>query len=392
MRRNLIVPAFIIIICSGYSFLSRNNETNLDERSSIMIALGRYPDLSDKSGNPISLEEYRAGLEFKKYSATGADYKNVFHALMRDNSNGYIYYFFLSLLLKAVGFSLFWLRAFTILTAGINLYLIFVLAGQFQKKRIFQWTTLIMTAFNPVFYEDAILIRSYMLALLGLLLTINFLLKLVSEEGTSRSSFIFYFLSVLLAAGSHYFTISILLAETVIIAWKFLRSSFQWRSFLAGYLFLALVAISWFFLMQPVGWHSLFFIHNSIMQMSKGSDYIFSFKNLIRQWMNASTYFVGFSTQNLGKVRIILKFISAGILFVVTVRIWTMRRSEIKELLLMLIFFSSAFFSLQSFLTGNVTNFIPHYLIFLIPLFILGINTVISELADNNDIRKMSIN
>jgi hypothetical protein len=212
--RNFISILFIISICAIYFYRSKNNYPNSDERSSILIALGKYQSLTDSSGNFVSLGTYEQRLDYKKYDNSNVKIRAVFQNVVNDNTNGYIYYLALAAIIKFIGLKIAFLKAFSILFAAINLYLIYIIAGLFNNSLLTQWIALILTMINPVFYEDATLIRSYMLMLTGVLLSILFLVRIIdSTPITKRSEIVLFFLSVLLAAGSHYLCFPLLLAE-----------------------------------------------------------------------------------------------------------------------------------------------------------------------------------
>ena len=174
---------------------------NEDEKASLVIAMGKFPMLSDQRG----MKEYMTAIDYSRFSGADISFQNVLQSVLNDNSNSSLYYFLLAGLIKLAGLNLIWLRLFSIIIAGINLYLIYIIAGKFQNQTFFQWTAVIQAAINPVFFGDAFLIRSYMLALLGVLLSIYYLLEITVAEKPNRNNYIFYFLSVLLAIGKSLF-------------------------------------------------------------------------------------------------------------------------------------------------------------------------------------------
>jgi hypothetical protein len=375
LKNTYLVLFLIILVCTIYFLYSRNINPNEDERASLVIALGKFPMLSDQR----SMKEYLTALDYTRFSGTDIRFQNVLQSVLNDNSNGSLYYFILAGIIKLTGLNLIWLRLFSIVIAGTNLFLIYTIAGKFQNQTFFQWTAVIQAAINPVFFGDAFLIRSYMLALLGVLLSIYYLLKIMGTEKPDRNNYIFYFLSVLLAIGNHYFTLAVLSAEFVFIFWKF--RAFSWSLLRNGFMFLTLVAAGWFYLLYPVGWHNLSLFQKDIMQKSTlQNGYLFSIKNLLRVWMNAATNFIGFTTDILGKSRVVLKCLAVLFWIGIVFKLCKIAGSFRKEMLLILLIFSSFFYSVQSMITGSLSNFIPHYLFFMVPIFIWSMNTVVSWL------------
>ncbi len=257
MNKKYTVFIFIILACSFYAYLSSSTPANLDEQVSMVIALGKFPPLAEQFQKPHTPKEYLALLNYTQYSRDSITPKNVFQSVINDNSNAAIYYFLLSALIKATGYNLWWPRLLSIALAGINLYWIFLLAGKFQNRVFFMWTTLFMTAVNPVFILNAILIRGYMLALLGCLMSIFFLIEMISEKTPGRRLLCYYFLSVMLAAGSHYYTFSVLAAEFVFIFWFWRKDWATKRKFLLGYGIMIMLVVGWFILSYPVSWNNL---------------------------------------------------------------------------------------------------------------------------------------
>ncbi len=371
---------FVLTVCSFYLYRAKDVGPNMDDRVSIVIALGKFPPLAEIFSRPNALGEYTALLEYTKYSSEKVKFGDVYRSIINDNSNGCIYYFLLAVLIKMVGYNLWWLRSFSVLFSGINLCLIYMLAGKFQNKPLFMWTTLIMLSFNPVFLVNTILLRSYMLALTGCLLSIYFLQKIFTSNGKNSRNYILFFASVLLAAGSHYFTFSVLAAEFVFIVWKWGRFPDERRKFLIGYLFLVLLGASWIYLSFPTSWHNLqYLIRDNLGIAHTSPGYQFSLKNLVLQWLNIFTYFFGFSTDSLGKIRILIKLFTAVLFVLMLSRFRYSYRMAFPHLLPVLIVFSMIFYSFQSAYEGQLINFIPKYLVFITPLVILGINVSLSD-------------
>src|SRR5665213_3465146 len=77
-----------------------------------------------------------------------------------------------------------------------------------------------------------------------------------------------------------------------------------------------------------------------------------------------------------------VKCLSGSLIILSFIRLWTTRRTVQEDLLMFLVFFLVIFYSLQAMVTGHLTNFIPHYLFFIIPLFILCIITVLSDIME----------
>jgi uncharacterized membrane protein len=383
MKNYVFVFFFIVVSCSIYLHRGRYIPFSSDEKVSIVIAMGQFPTLADKFLNPHAPLEYPTLLVYNKYSITDIHFSNVFKSIIQNDGSGFFYYFLLSFLIKAGGYNLIWLRFASVFLAGLNLYLMYILAGKFIKDILFQWTTIIMTAVNPVFIINTILVRSYMLALLCCLLSIYFLLKILSNHKPPISYFIFYFLSLLLAAGSHYFTIAVLGAEFVFISLTWWNVAFKREVFAAGYLLLILIASGWLWLTYPVSWQNLrYLIKDYHHKSQEATGYKLSIVNLIKQWSNITTYFFGFSTDYIGSIRIFLKCITTGLFLWVMYKLWHIRVFPQNKLLLFLIIFSMIFYSLQSVFEGQLFNFIPKYLVFIIPLVILAINIVLASLFE----------
>jgi hypothetical protein len=84
---------------------------------------------------------------------------------------------------------------------------------------------------NPVFYEDATFIRSYMLALTGCLTAAIYLYKICFTESSPGKYYFMYFTGILDSLGSHYFTISLLGGMACFLFWNRAFSAWLFGSF-----------------------------------------------------------------------------------------------------------------------------------------------------------------
>jgi hypothetical protein len=381
--RNFLSILFIILTCAFYLYEGKNNYPNSDERSSILIASGKYQSLTDSLGDFVSPEVYEQRLEFKKYPISNIKLGAVLPSVMNDDTNGFLYYLLLAGIMKFIGQKIILLRVFSVLCAAVNLYLIYFITGKFKDNISTQWIALILTAINPVFFEDAILIRSYMLMLTGILLSILFLLRIMDTERPIASKDLsFFFLSVLLAAGSHYLCFPLLLAEFCFIIYKYKNTTKLLIRFGVGYLFLLAIAIGWAYVSYPLGWKNLGGLHEAVLKLSKQSpNYIFSVKNLVREWGNAFTYFVGFETESFGRSRVILKISAFLFLTCMFIKFFSLNHSVNSKMLKFVVILSMFIMTIQSVFTHYLFNFLPHYLIYLVPFFIWVIAISITELS-----------
>jgi hypothetical protein len=131
-----------------------------------------------------------------------------------------------------------------------------------------------------------------------------------------------------------------------------------------------------------LGWKNLNGLSEATTKLAeKSPTYVFNVKNLAREWVNAFTYFVGFTTENIGRSRIILKAIASLFFVWMFVKFCRLTFSVNKQMLKIILVLSAFFMTIESAFTHHLYNFIPHYLIYLVPLFIWEIALSISELS-----------
>lgn len=356
----------IILFCFIYGFQAYHSSPNSDERASLVIALGRHPELTDKMGKPINFEAYQDSLNYKKYPVADIHFLNTVRSVVKDNSNGLLYYLILTSCIKLFGLNLFILRVLSIIITAINLALICRLAKSAGIRSPLRFLLTIQIAVNPVFFEDAILIRSYMLALTGCLMAAYFLYKICFMESPLRKYYFFYFTGFFIGLGGHYFTFSLLVGMTVFLLWKSRESRFP--DIALGYSILLLLCASWIWYISPAMAKTVNFFHTQFNFSSHGTGYAIGFVNMIRQLLLYSANMFG-NISTLKLPGIYLKIISALIICILAKLMFDNRKMIRYQYLFSVTFLPLFLYIIQALLTGNFFNFIPHYLLFFIPFW-----------------------
>lgn len=142
-------------------------------------SLGPASFIDKPNGNPIPFDAYLDSINYKKYPVSGAGFLKTTESVVKDNSNGLFYYLLLTAWIKIFALNLFLIRVLSILITGINLWLIYIFSKMLGIRSLLCLLLLFGLAVNPVFSGDAILIRSYMMALSGCLVSIVYLYKAV---------------------------------------------------------------------------------------------------------------------------------------------------------------------------------------------------------------------
>lgn len=356
----------IILFCFIYGIHAYHSSPNSDERASIVIALGRHPQLTDETGTPIAFGAYLDSLNYEKYPVSDSRFIKTIRSVIKDNSNGLLYYLLLTACIKLIGLNLFALRVLSILIAAINLILISRLAKLVGVRSHLCFLLILQIAVNPVFYEDAILLRSYMIALTGCLTAAIYLYKICFIESVPGRYYFIYFIGILIALGSHYFTISLLTGMTCFLLWK------RWKAWFPeiamGYLILVLLIAYWIWYIAPTMVHTMIFFHNQFNIISEGTGYSISFENTIRQLLLYSANMFG-NISVLKTPGIILKIISGLIICVLAKLLFNNREMKKYQYLFSVTILTLLLYTAQSVLVGNFFNFIPHYLLFFIPFW-----------------------
>jgi uncharacterized membrane protein len=374
---NRLAYIFILLTCIGYTILGWNVSPNSDERASIVIALGQHPSIISTNGSPISETEYFGALNYKKYQYSDVRLFKVVQSVINDNSNGLVYYLLLAGWIKVFGLSVLGMRILSILIAGINLGILYNLAGQLKIGRSFRFLMLIHAAISLIFFADAILIRSYMLALTGGLLASFYLWKILLDY-TKRSYFVWYFFGVILAIGSHYYITSFFVAHMILVGWKITKDKGAFAPFLVGYGIMAGLCLFWMWLSYPSGWRNLAFFYNRVRLISEGTGYDISFVHYLKQLLYYSSNILGVGSMELFS-KSFMKVLSGGILFSVVVLLLKYSNSLKGTFMISLTIMPLIFYTIQPLFAGNFTNFIPHYVVLFIPYWLLALYGVLED-------------
>jgi len=341
---------------------------NSDERASLVIALGRHPSLTDARGTPILFDAYIDSLRYEQYPLSGISFLKTTRSVVKDNSNGLLYYLLLTAWIKTFGLNIFIIRLLSLLIAIVNLGLLLKLAKSLGIRDSLCFLMILQMGTNAVFYEDAILIRSYMLALMGCLVSIIYLYKISTSDSPPGKYYLFYFLGIIIAAGSHYFTISLLGGATVFL---FLQNRHRIGSnIIRGYIILFLTMAAWVWYIYPTAANTLNFFIDRFYVISRGTGYTINLLNLARQLLLYSATMFGF-TSDTRTIGIVLKILAGGLVVALTRGIFSGWKDLRLRYMFALTIIPLILFLMQSLLVGNFFNFIPHYLVFFIPFWCL---------------------
>lgn len=270
------------------------------------------------------------------------------------------------------------MRLMSILLPGISLFILNILASELQIKKLFAGILIIHTAINPVFARDALLIRGYMLALCGCLLSVLYLWKILSGEKIRMNHVLLYFLGMILATGSHYYTVCLFLSQAMLIGWKMLSNKGIRFFFLIGYGLMMLICLCWIWVSYPRGLSNLLFFHNRLGLISKDTGYAISPVNYLKQLLLYATSIIGLNSGSIA-IRIIMKTFCGGVLLAMVVFMFKKRFSLKSQFIMTITLLPLITYSVQSVIVGQYTNFIPHYLVFFIPFWMLGLYLMIEE-------------
>jgi uncharacterized membrane protein len=361
----LQIMLLIVVVCVIYAILAYRTEPNSDERASLVIALGRHPSLIDSKGTPIQLEAYLDSLNYKKFPVSESNILNTTKSVVKDNSNSLFYYILLTIWIKLCGLSIFAARLLTILVTAINLGLIYYLAKCVGIRRGFRYLLILQIVVNPVFITDAILIRSYMLAMTGCMVSAISFYHVYVKESRSAKYLLFYFVGILIAFGSHYFTGSLIAGMAVALKWTN-RKQFIPIIFL-GYSVLFIFVGVWVWYIYPNVGNTLKFFHDQFL-ISKGTDYDVTIVNTVRQLLLYSANMFGMSGRILA-VRLVFKLVSISLIFILSRVLYFKRNVSVYSFFSALTVLPLIFFLIQAFITGNFFNFLPHHTAFFIPFW-----------------------
>jgi uncharacterized membrane protein len=376
----------LIFVCIFYGAHAYNTPPNSDERASLVIALGRHPSLTDAMGTPILFDAYIDSLNYKRYPVSGSSFTKTIQSVVKDNSNGLLYYLALTAWIKLFGLNIFLIRLLSVFIAVVNLGLLYRLAKSLGIRNGLCFLIILQMAINPVFFEDAILIRSYMLALMGCLVSVSCVFKISMLDSPPRKYFLFYFLGILIAISSHYYTFSLLGGITVFLISKSKRG--MHATIIWGYTILFFMMAAWIWYIYPTALNTLNFFKNRFYVISKGTGYTIHFLNAVRQLLLYSANMFGI-TSDIKMLSIFFKILSGLLICLLIGRIF-LRRSDIRyQFMFAVTLLPLILFLMQSFLVGNFFNFIPHYLVFFIPfwclLLYLEIENRCMYIQDSND-------
>jgi hypothetical protein len=359
------ITLLIVVVCVIYALLAFHIPPNSDERASLVIALGRHPSLMDSRGLPIPYSAYIDSLDHKMYPISGNSLLNTTR-VVKDNGNGLVYYILLTIWIKLFGLNIFLARLLTILSAAITLGLIYRLAKYKGIFSGFRFLLILQIVVNPVFFTDAILVRSYMLATMGCMVSAVSLYHLYVKRSKSGKFFLFYFLGILIAFGSHFFTASLIAGMACILKWNN-RKQFVPAVFW-GYSVLFILAGAWIWYIYPDIDIAIKFFHDQFLVLSKGTGYEINIKNTVRQLLLYSANMFGMSSliKTLG---IFFKVVSMVLIFILIRDLYFRKNETTYRFLSALTVLPLILFIIQAYMTGNFFNFIPHYLVFFIPFW-----------------------
>jgi uncharacterized membrane protein len=377
----------ITVIFIKYTIRAYDVHPNSDERASLVIALGKHPSLIDKKGNPITFDAYIDSLNYQRYPVSESSFNGAVHSVLKDNSNGLLYYLMLTSWIKIFGVNIFISRLLTIFFSIVNLLLVVRLSNLMGIRKWFCFLLLLLLVVNPIFVEDAILIRSYMPALTGCLISACYLYEISIFERAPLRYYIYYFLGFIIAFWCHYFTISLLGGMTVFLLWK-KRKSCTWQLFL-GYFILLLFAFAWFVYTITRASSSVHFFNSRLNTLSMGTGYAINIKNAVRQLLFFSANMFGLAASS-KMIGMFLKIIAGSLLCALAASVYVRNKKNFSSsFIIMLTYVPLFFYLMQSILSGNFFNFIPHYLVCFIPFWCLLLIFSIDIISSNTSYRSL---
>ena len=207
----VLVAVFGVI----YAVAAFKSIPNWDEEASYDIAFGvRPPYAKDSMGLFLSQVPYAPITSDSVFSC--ADYEkfntipSVMQSVLNDNSNSVVYYLILHYIIKLAGADIFYLKLFSVLVALLNLLLIYRLGNKLLVVPLLPICLVLLFACNPIFFQSAILIRSYGLALLFSLISADLLMAgIITKHISARRMFLIALLAAL-AVLTNYFSIALL--------------------------------------------------------------------------------------------------------------------------------------------------------------------------------------
>lgn len=379
ISRSAWLPAVVltILFCCVYFIAGTNQALNWDDEASVDIALGIRPQfMIDSNGLPNKTLPYHQIVNKNVFSS--ADYEQfnsvneVIRSVWRDNSNSVVYYVTLHKFIRMLGVNFQLMRLLSILLAGINLLLAFVIVRKWSNgSRYMPFLVLILLGCNPVFFSVAFVIRGYMLCMTLLLLSTLVWLRILQTGKYSRV----WLLALLSAAAvlTHYFSLAIVSFQFLyLLVHAYRNKTSNWLRLGAGLLIFLVPLITWYIISRDVGIRNMLVLDagwNNLAQ--EGEGWGATGLNIAKQLFNAIAYIVGFDF-NVGLLpRIVWQCIALLMLGLIG---FTLKRPRI---FFFIAIWAILLYTIKSISSGHFMIFEKKYLLFIVPYFIIGIVTAI---------------
>ncbi len=386
---SLLTAFFIIYFLSG-----RNAIPNWDEEASIDIALGIRPSVElNNLGLPIPKPRYEEIVSDTVFTTLNYErlntMPNVLRSVMADTSNSFPYYALLHWLILVSGVELDTMRMFTILLAILNLILIFRLSSSISKnKTITPVIAVLLVGINPIYFSDAFLIRSYMLALSLCLLSTTLILNMIRNNQFQLWRFVLLGILSALAILTHYFTFAVIAASFIFFLKPFKEAQPGSRKHIAMKVFLSLalmtsVLLIWYNLSGPTGIKNLGLHNKAWAASSIGTGYDTSILSFGKQLLNFVAFSIGFGNTEGTLFKLIKHFITLSFLLsmlIISIKFWNQNKQRLNIWYLYLVIIALTISSIQGFKAGHFINFENKYLVFTLPYFMIAVTSQLDDL------------